>query len=157
MADITVGPVIGHDCKAYYNSATAATPTWVEITQARDVAVPDFGNNAVAANSRASNNESFLPGLIKYGVTFTYLHTKGADTVRDVFTTMVTGRSTKQFAFMDGGIALVGARGVKMFAMMEKFSYSQGQEEAMSWDASLKPAYVIESAAKVEPTLLIVV
>lgn len=157
MADIAVGPVAGIDCKAYYNSGTNASPTWVEITRGQNFSVPDFGVNPVEAHSRASVWESFVAGLIKVGVSFTYLHTRGADTVRDAFTTMVTSRTSVQFAIMDGTITLVGARGVKAFFLMEKFSYSQDLEGAQVWDASLKPAYVIESSAKVEPTLSIIV
>ncbi len=156
MADIPAGPVAGHDCVLYYNSATHASPTWVEIAEARDVAVPDFGVNPVEANSRASDFEAFVAGMIKLGATFTYLHKRGTDTVRDALVGMVSGRSAKEFAFMDGGITLVGARGVRFFALMEKFSYGQDNEGAMVWDASLKPAYVTESAAKVEPDLYVV-
>lgn len=156
MADIAPGPVAGQDCKAYYNSGTNASPTWVEIVDAQDVAVPDYGVNQVAANSRGSVNEAFVNGKIKNGVTFTYLHKRGTDTVRDALTTMVSARSAKQFAFLDGGILLVGARGIKGYFNLEKFAYTQGEEESMQWDAALKPAYFMELGAKVEPTLMIV-
>lgn len=156
MADIPVGPVAGIDCKAYYNTGTNASPTWVEIVKGQNFNVPDFGVNPVEAKSRASVWEAFVAGLIKVGVNFTYLHSRGADTVRDALTTMVTSRTSVQFAIMDGTITLVGARGVRAFFLMEKFGYSQDLEGAQVWDASLKPAYVIESSAKVEPTLYIV-
>jgi hypothetical protein len=156
MADIPVGPVAGKDCKAYYNSGTHATPTWVEIVRGIDFAVPDYGVNPVEANSRESNFEAFVAGLIKVGLTFTYLHSRGADSVRDALVGMVAARSSKEFAFMDGGITLVGARGVRMFGLMEKFSQSQDLEGKLVWDASLKPAHVIEASAKVDPDLYIV-
>lgn len=156
MADIPVGPATGLDCKLYYNSGTHATPTWVEIKKARDVALSDFGVNPVEANSRESPNEAYTPGLVKNGATFTYLHTRGADTVRDAMIAMVTGRTAKEFALMDGGIALVGARGLRCFFLMEKFAYSQDLEGNQVWDASLKPAYVIEAGAKVEPDLYVI-
>ena len=156
MADIPVGPVTGVDCKAYYNSGTHATPTWVEITHGRNFSVPDYGVNQVEANSRASVNESFVNGLIKNGITFSYLHVRGADTVRDALASMVSGRSPKEFAIMDGGIALVGARGIRMYGNMEKFGYTQDLEGSQVWDAVLKPAYFIEASAKIEPELYII-
>jgi hypothetical protein len=156
MADIVPGPVSGLDCKLYYNTGTNASPTWVEITQAIDVAVPDFGVNQIAANSRGSKYESFVNGLIKLGMTFGYLHVRGTDTVRDALAGMVTGRTAKQFAAMDGDITHVGARGVKAYFNMEKFGQTQGFEGATVWDASLKPAHFIESSAKVEPAIYVV-
>lgn len=156
MADIVPGPVAGIDCKLYYNSATTrATPTWVEVTKARDVAVPDYGVNAIEANSRASLYECFVAGLIKVSLTFTYLHYRGADTVRDYFTTMVSSRTVEEFAAMDGTITLVGARGVKFYGIMEKFAYTQDLEGAQVWDASVKPAYEVQTT-QMEPTLLVV-
>jgi hypothetical protein len=157
MADIATGPVAGIDCKAYYNSATHATPTWVEIKKGINFSVPDYGVNQVAANSRESVNEAFVNGLVKNGINFTYLHTRGPDTVRDALAGMVSGRTSKEFAIMDGGIALVGARGVRMYGNMEKFGYTQDLEGAQQYDASLKPAYVIEASAKVEPDMYIIV
>jgi hypothetical protein len=156
MADIAPGPVAGIDCKLYYNTGTNASPTWVEIMQAIDVGVPDFGVNQIAANSRGSKWESFVNGLIKLGLTFGYLHQRGTDTVRDAMVSMVTSRTAKQFAAMDGDITAVGARGVRAFFNMEKFGQTQGLEGATVWDASLKPAYAIESSAKVEPTMYVV-
>lgn len=156
MANIAVGPVAGIDCLAYYNSGTHASPTWVAIPNMRDVSIPDYGVNPVEANSRASNYEAFVAGLIKVGITFNYLHVRGTDTVRDIFTTMISGRSTKEVAIMDGGIALTGARGIRMFAICDKFAYSQDLEGAQVWEGSLKPAYVIESSAKVDPDLFLI-
>lgn len=156
MADIPVGPVAGQDCKTYYNSGTHASPTWVEVTRAIDAAVSEFGVNQVEAKARISNFEAFVNGLIKTGCTFTYLHIRGTDTVRDAMLGMVTGRTSKEFAFMDGGITLVGARGLRAFFNMEKFTWGQNQEGAQIYDASLKPAYVIESGSKVDPDLYIV-
>lgn len=156
MADIPVGPAPGLDCKAYYNSGTHASPTWVEIKKGRDFSIPDFGVNPLEANSRESKFEAYTPGLIKCGIGFTYLHSRGADTVRDALAGMVTGRTSKEFAIMDGDITLVGALGLRMFGIMEKFSQSQDLEGNLAWDASLKPAYVVEASAKVEPDLYIV-
>ena len=156
MADIPVGPVAGVDCKAYYNSGTHASPTWVEITKGQNFSVPDFGVNPIAANSRESKWEAFTAGLIKSGINFSYLHSRGPDTVRDALAGMVTGRTSKEFAVMDGDITHVGARGLRMFGIMEKFTYGQDLEGNQAWDAALKPAYVVESSAKVDPDLFIV-
>lgn len=156
MADIAVGPAAGHDAKLYYNSGTNASPTWVEITHAIDVAMSDYGVNAVAANARSSNYEGFVPGLIKSGATFTYLHKRGTDSVRTALLAMISGRTSVQFSIMDGGILLVGAVGLRAFFLLEKFAMTQGQEGAMVWDASLKPSTYYESGSLVSPSIVVI-
>jgi hypothetical protein len=40
--------------------------------------------------------------------------------------------------------------------IMEKFAQAQPLEGSCNWDGSLKPAYAVESSAKVDPDLYIV-
>lgn len=146
-------PTVGLDCKAYYNSGTNASPTWVEITDAIDVSY-EYGTTQVEVKSRASINLGHICGMIKHGATFTLLHTLGTNTVRAALLGIVSGRAPKQFAFMDQAIATTGAIGVKSYFNLESMNASQPLEEGMTWDLSLKPAHFIESSAKVEPTLV---
>lgn len=148
-------PTVGLDCKSYYNSATNASPTWVEITDAIDVSY-EYGANQVEIKSRASINLGNLNGLIKHGATFTLLHTIGTNTVRAALLGIISGRAPKQFAFMDQAIATNGALGAKGYYNLESMNGSQPLEEGMTWDISLKPAYFIESSAKVEPTIVVI-
>jgi hypothetical protein len=148
-------PTVGLDCKAYYNSATNASPTWVEITDAIDVSF-EYGATQVEIKSRASINLGHLNGLIKHGATFTLLHTLGANTVRAALLGIVSGRTPKQFAFMDQAINTSNAVGAKSYYNLESMNGSQPLEEGMTWDLSLKPAHFIESAAKVEPAIVVI-
>jgi len=150
---MATAPQIGLDCKAYYNSATNASPTWVEITDAIDVSY-EYGTTQVAIKSRASINMGNVSGLINHGATFTLLHTVGTNAVRAALLAIVSGRAPKQFAFMDGAIATAGSIGVKSYFNVEGMNASQPLEEGMTWDITLKPAHFIESTAKVEPTLV---
>jgi hypothetical protein len=148
-------PTVGLDCKAYYNSATNASPTWVEITDAIDVSY-EYGATQVEIKSRASINLGHLNGLIKHGATFTLLHTVGTNVVRTVLLAIVSARTPKQFAFMDQAIATTGALGAKSYYNLESMNAGQPLEEGMTWDLSLKPAHFIESAAKVEPVIIVI-
>lgn len=152
---MATNPTIGLDCKAYYNSATNASPTWVEITDAIDVSF-EYGATQVEIKSRASINLGHLSGLIKHGATFTLLHTVGANTVRAALLAIVSGRTAKQFAFMDQAINASNAIGAKSYYNLESMNGSQPLEEGMTWDIALKPAYFIESAAKVEPSIVVI-
>jgi len=152
---MATAPTIGLDCKAYYNSATNASPTWVEITDAIDVSF-EYGATQVEIKSRASINLGHLSGLIKHGATFTLLHTVGANTVRAALLAIVSGRTAKQFAFMDQAINTSNAIGAKSYYNLESMNGSQPLEEGMTWDIALKPAHFIESAAKVEPSIVVI-
>jgi len=146
----------GLDCILYYNSGTHAAPTWVEIPRAINVNVPDFGVNQIAANARLSKFEANLNGLIRTGLNFSYAYKRGDDTVRDALLGMVTGRTAKEFAVMDGDIDTAGNRGLRAFFNIENAPFSQELEGQVTIDFTLKPAYVEESDAKVEPDIYVV-
>jgi hypothetical protein len=143
----------GLDCKAYYNSGTNASPTWVEITDAIDVSF-EYGTTTIPIKSRAGINLAHLAGLINTGATFTLLHTLGTNTVRAALLGIISGRAPKQFAFMDQAIATTGAIGLKAYMFLEAMNANQPLEEGMTWDLTLKPAYFVESAAVVGPTVV---
>jgi len=146
-------PQAGLDCKAYYNSGTNASPTWVEITDAIDVSF-EYGTTTIPIKSRASINMAHLCGLINTGATFTLLHTLGTNTVRAALLGIISGRAPKQFAFMDQAIATTGAIGLKAYMFLEAMNANQPLEEGMTWDLTLKPAYFVESSAVVGPTVV---
>lgn len=148
-------PVIGLDCFSYYNSATNASPTWVNITDAIDVSY-SYGATQVPIKSRASINLGHLNGLINHGATMSVLHTIGTNTVRAALLAIVATRTPKQFAFMDQPIATTGALGAKGYYNLEQMDANQPLEEGMAWACTLKPAHFTESAAKVEPSIVVI-
>jgi hypothetical protein len=146
----TTAPIVGLDAKLYYNSGTHASPTWVLIADAID-ASSDIATTMVEIASRASNYAGNLPGLVKFSGSFTLLHTLASNSVITALTGMATGRSAKEFAFMDQLIATNGSKGMRFFAYIETMSLGAGLEEGETWDISLQSAFVIESSAKVDP------
>lgn len=146
-------PTVGLDCKAYYNSGTNASPTWVEIVDAIDVSY-EYGTTQVEVKSRANINSANLSGLINVSATFTLLHTIGTNTIRAALLGIISGRAPKQFAFMDQAIATTGAIGLKAYMNLEGMNANQPLEEGMTWDITLKPAHFIESAAVIAPTVV---
>lgn len=145
-------PQVGLDAKGYYNSATAASPTWVLIDDIIDCN-PELGANLVTIKSRASIWEGTLIGQLKMGATFTLLHRKGTDAVRAVLLAIITGRAPKEFAFMDQLMATSGAIGFRCFLNLENMNRQEALEEGLAYDISAKAAYAMESSAKVEPTI----
>jgi len=144
-------PNPGDLCAAYYNSATFTTPTWVEITKARDVAFPfDFGESE--ANARDSEFKASEVNLIGVEVTLGYLYEPGADTVFDVLMTMALARLAKQFAFADGPIATQGTRVLKFFGKVFGIGNDQPLEGIELKEFTLKPTRHYESSVLIKPT-----
>lgn len=148
-------PTVGLDAKAYYNSGTHASPTWVLIDDIID-ATPGFSAALVEIKSRASTWKGTLYGLLEAGVTFTLLHRKGTDTVRAAILAIITGRTPKEFAFMDQAIATVGACGFRAFMNLENCNRTEQLEEGLAYDVSGKGAYKTESSSKVDPDFYVV-
>lgn len=151
----TTAPITGLDAKLYYNSGTHASPTWVLIADAID-ASSSIATTMVEIASRASNYGGNLPGLVKFSGTFTLLHTLGSNSVITALTGMSTGRTAKEFAFMDQLIATTGSKGMRFFAYIESMDLGAGLEEGEAWDISLASAFAIESSAKVDPDWYVV-
>jgi hypothetical protein len=148
-------PQVGLDGKAYYNSGSHASPTWVLIDDIID-ATPGISGTLVEIKSRASNWKGTLYGLLEAGVTFTLLHRKGTDSVRAAILAIITGRTSKEFAFMDQLIATSGACGFRAYLNLESANRNENLEEGMQYDISAKGAYKTESSAKVDPDFYVV-
>lgn len=152
---MATSPVVGLDCKLYYNSATNASPTWVLVGDCID-ASSGIATTMVEVASRASNYKGNLPGLVTFSGTFTLLHTIGSNSVITALTGMATGRTAKQFAFMDQLINTNTAKGMRFFAYIENMELGAALEEAATWDITLAPAYALESTSLVEPSWYVV-
>lgn len=71
-------PKIGIKCKLYYNSATYASPTWVELTLVRDCQV-NFGWDEGEGTTRASRVKMFANTVANLEITGS-IRTEVADT-----------------------------------------------------------------------------
>ena len=146
-------PNPGDLCRLYYNSATDASPTWVEIAKAKDVSYPiDIGE--AEANARDNEYKSSEPTLIGVELTFGYQYEPGADTVYDALLAMATGRTAKQFAVADGDLTLTGARYLKFFGKIFGIGNDQPLEGVETKEFTVKPCRHYESAVLKKPTFV---
>lgn len=102
------GALVGRECKLYYNSNTYASPTWVEVTRAIDVAyniVSERGN----VSSRVSIWKMEAKALNGLELTFGYRYRQGVtDAVFDALRPMALSNTKVEFAVCDGAIATTG-------------------------------------------------
>ena len=145
-----MGLKVGNDMKLYYNSGTNASPTWVEIQKVGDVTVP-MSAGVAEVDLRESNWLLNLASKLSGGYEFSLANDIGG-TVYDALRGFFIARTAKQFASVDGDIAVSGAEGFKAFGQFTDFPWSQPTQEMSSHDVVVSLSYTEESGSLVEPS-----
>ena len=148
---MAISKEIGLDCKAYYNTATNASPTWVEITRVKDLDLELGSKAAGALTSRSSNFEKFASGLRTLSVNFGYDFIGGTDTVYLALNAAWLAGTVTQYAFFDGAIATAGRQGLRMYGVITSLNMSQPLEDGLTVDVTIRPA-VFDESGIIEPT-----
>lgn len=145
------GELLGRDCYLYYNSATAATPTWVLIAQAVDVSFT-IDKNYGDVSSRASAWKKNKAALKDLSVSFGYRYKAAVtDAVFDALRAKAIANTETELFVADGLAATAGTEGIRVFV-----DFAMGREEPLE-DGVLIPfecKHVIayESGAVVDPS-----
>ncbi len=150
MPDIAAGPVLGKDCKAYYNSATHATPTWNEAKYAINVSA-NFGKGEGDVSGRYSGWKKSKGALKELEITFTYRHKRGVDAVFDKILDSYVNGTPVEWAILDGDITLTKAQGPRAFCEVMSLNMTQELENGVEYEVTLKPTWFEEASNVVEP------
>jgi hypothetical protein len=144
-------PNPGDLCRLYYNTATNASPTWVEITKARDVSFPITMGEA---DSSARDNEfkTSEPTLIGVELTFGYMYEPGTDTTFAALMTMALARTDKQFAAADGDISITGTNYLKFYGKIFGLNGDQPLDGVETKEVTVKPVRHYESSTLIKPS-----
>lgn len=145
----------GDLCRLYRNTATDATPTWVEIDKAKDVAFP-FSIGESDSSARDCEFKLSEANLIGVELTFGYQYVLGADTVYDALVAAMVARTKIQYAAADGPIATVGTRYLKFGAQIFGMDNDEPLEGGKVSGFTLKPTRMIEASAILKPTFVTV-
>ena len=131
--------VVGKEAGAYYNTASYATPTWVEITKAIDVSV-NLGKNTATVASRDVDWELAAPALKTASVDIGYLHTNVADTVFDALLSMYINDDVKDMFISDasGGVS-TGDQGLRAHFICTDMSQEQALQDSVEYSFSFQP------------------
>lgn len=149
-------PVGGKDCKAYYNTGSYTTPTWVLIPKVRDLTVP-LGAGEGDVSCRAGKFKLSAQALLEAGVEFGYLHVFGDETVRDALIASFISNTVREFAFMDALIATSKARGLRAFMCCLGMPQEQPLEGHVLFTFNFKPTYKEDPAGTYrEPEWMVV-
>jgi hypothetical protein len=120
-SDLSRGAYAGKETKAYYNSATHASPTWVEIVRARNVQV-NRGPNLGDVEFHGANETAAVPGYVKFSGSFEYVRRKGTDTVFAFLKAAQEAGDIVDFVHLNGTILLTASIGWRCPILLGEFS-----------------------------------
>ena len=147
--------ITGFDGKAYYNSGTNASPTWVEITYARDVNTTSSAEK-LDNSDRASKYKKYCAGQLDVETTITLTYGRTAATAVDALRDKYHLREAVQIAIMDGNIADTGTEGYKYYASVYSHDWDQPLSDGQTLTMTFAPTYYEESGSVVDPDWIVI-
>ena len=128
---------IGLDCKLYRNTGTYASPTWVEIVNARDVTVP-LTKGEADTSSRASSWKTRKGTLKDASIDFQLVQADGDAAFAALLDSYLDG-SPIELLVLNGATGDTAAQGLRATVEVFQFQESQPLENALVYDVSCKP------------------
>ena len=131
---------LGLDAKLYRNTGTYETPTWVEMTNVKDLTLNLESGEADVSTRGAGGWRATVATLKDGSIEFEMVW----DTEDAGFTAIQQawfGNTSIEFAVMDGDITTSGSQGLRATFSITKFSRNEPLEEALSVSVSAKPTY----------------
>lgn len=133
-------PIMGFNGKAFYNSGTYGSPTWVALNNVGSIKVTDEMNESQLQLRSQGGFEVTVPGLRKVGFEFDSVYDP-ADTAQSALRTKYTGRTKTDFLFLDGDSETTGSFGTRVLAIITKFPRQEEINDAMMVNVAIKPTY----------------
>lgn len=119
--DLVRGAYSGKETFTYYNSATYASPTWVEMKRVRNVQF-NRGPNLSEVEMHGAAETGNIPGYKNFSGSFEYVRKIGTDTV---FAALIAARdagSIVDLAQLNGTVVLDASTGWRAPVVLGEFS-----------------------------------
>lgn len=131
---------LGMNCRAYRNSGTYGSPTWVVNNDIRDLTlIIETGEADVT--TRGNNGWEAMVATLKKGSIDTECIWDSSNTeFKALFDAFLTN-SVVEMAFLDGDIASNGSQGLRASFSVVKCSRKEPLTEAVKAEFNLKPTY----------------
>ena len=120
-SDLTRGAYSGRETFLYYNSATYASPTWVELVRARNIQT-NRGPNLSDIEFHGASETAAIPGYKKFSGSFEYVRKRGTDTVYDALVAARDAGDIVDIAHLNGTILLTESVGWRCPVLLGEFS-----------------------------------
>lgn len=133
-------PIIGLNGKAYYNSGTYGSPTWVLTSNVGDISVTDEMNTS-SINVRSQGGiEVVVAGTRKWSAEFSMVYDPG-DSAQTALRTAYGARTKQDFLLLDQAQGTTGSAGIRCLGLVTKFARQEKISEAMMVDVKIEPTY----------------
>ena len=139
-----MGIKLGMEAKLYRNTGTYAAPTWVELTNVKDLTLNlEAGEADVTTRGNAgwrATVATLKDGSIEFEMVW--------DTTDTNFTAIQSAffnGTDIEFAVMDGDITSSGSQGLRATMSITNFSRSEALEEALMVSVNAKPTYAVNA------------
>lgn len=151
MTASVLAPKTGKNMKAYRNTATYASPTWVELCEIGDLRIADLSMGMAELKRRCNGFTKNLPSIIQsIAVEFRLISGLGATVYTAIRTAFFAG-TCEEYAFMDDTITYTGAQGLRCPCVIEQFPSDQPLEDICGHDVRLLSGYLVSGSAEVDP------
>lgn len=145
---------IGLECKLYRNTGTYASPTWVEIVNAKDVTVPL--TKGEADTSRRGTAWKTRKGTMKdASIDFKLVQQDGDAAFTALLDSFTNGTPIELLA-LNGPVATAGSQGLRATCEVFNFQDNQALESAVEYDVSCKPTPTVVNNTVISPTWFVV-
>ena len=130
--------VRGMDFKLYRNTATPTTPTWVLMTNVRDL-TRNRDTALADVSTRGSQYRLQVPTLKDLSIDFQLVYFDD-DADQEAFEEAYEAGDSIDMAFLDGPISTVGSKGLRMMGQVSNFTTNEALEDAGLIDITVVPA-----------------
>jgi hypothetical protein len=129
---------LGLEGKLYRNTGTYASPTWVEMTNVRDV-TGTLTKSLTDVTTRANDGWRAQAGTLKEKeLSFQMVHDPADAAYLALRTAFFASTDTPiEIAWADGPIATTGTTYIRASMIVSSFSRSEGLEDAMITDVTM--------------------
>lgn len=119
--DLVRGAYSGKETVLYYNSASHASPTWVEIVRARNVQT-NRGPGLAEVEFHGAAETANIPGYRKFAGSFEYVRKSGTDTVYAALVSARDAGSIIEIAHLNGPVDETGPTGWQCPVLLGEFA-----------------------------------
>lgn len=130
----------GLDCKLYYSSTGIDSPSWTELTAARDVTLNLESDEGDFTNRGSGGWKVTEPGLKDASIDFDLVYDT-ADAGFSAIKSAYFAGTLLGIAVMDGNIGITDVQGLWADCKVFSFSINENLGDGVTVSVSIKPAY----------------
>ena len=135
-----MGIRLGMEARLYRNTGTYAAPTWVEVTNVKDVTL-NLEKGEADVTTRANQGWRATVGTLKDASVEFQMVWDTNDTAFAAIQQAFFNNTNIEFAVMDGDITDPASEGLRATFDIFNFTRNENLEEAIMVDVSIKPTY----------------